>query len=88
MCIRDSNEDLYELEPGVFISETVMAPRNGSRAEDDGYLVTFASDMNQDLSEALIFDAGDPTQGPICKIRLPERICSGTHSTWVSSTDL
>jgi carotenoid cleavage dioxygenase len=81
-------EELFEFEPGVFISETVMAPRDGSIAEDDGYLVTFASDMNNDFSEALVFDASEMMQGPVCKIRLPERISSGTHATWVSSTDL
>ena len=81
-------EETFELEPGVFISETVMAPRDNSTDEDDGYLVTFSSDLNQDISEALIFDASRPQDGPICQIRLPERISSGTHSTWASSTDL
>ncbi|HIF12836.1 MAG TPA: hypothetical protein EYQ82_07515, partial [Dehalococcoidia bacterium] len=38
--------------------------------------------------EALVFDASEMMQGPVCKIRLPERISSGTHATWVSSTDL
>ena len=57
------SEDLYEFEPGVFISETVMAPKEGAVTEDDGYLVTFSSDMNRDLSEALIFGAADPTEG-------------------------
>jgi carotenoid cleavage dioxygenase len=81
-------EELFEFEPGVFISETAMAPRDGSSAEDDGYLVTFASDINNDFSEALVFDASAMMEGPVCKIRLPERISSGTHSTWAPSTAL
>ena len=81
-------EELYEFEPGVFVSETVMAPRDGSIAEDDGYLVTFSSDLDNDFSEALVFDASDLMQGPVCQIRLPERISSGTHSTWAPSTDI
>ena len=36
-----------------FASETVMAPRIGSRAEDDGYLITFTVDLNQDRSERI-----------------------------------
>ncbi len=67
---------------GVFISETVMAPRDASRAEDDGYLVTFSMDIGNDRSECLVFDASDPAAGPVAGIELPERICSGTHSTW------
>ena len=86
--LDEGTEETFELEPGVFISETVMAPRDNSTDEDDGYLVTFSSDLNQDISEALIFDASRPQDGPICQIRLPERISSGTHSTWASSTDL
>tara|TARA_B110000196_G_scaffold189200_1_gene161989 strand:- start:5756 stop:7114 length:1359 start_codon:yes stop_codon:yes gene_type:complete len=81
-------EETYEFEDGVFVSETVMAPRENSAGEDDGYLVTFSSDLNRDISDALVFDASDITQGPICKIRLPERIPSGTHASWAPSKAL
>ncbi len=74
--------------PGVFGSETVMAPRPGSTTEDDGYLVTFTTDMNDDASYAVVYDAGSPEDGPVCKLRLPERISSGTHSTWADRGEL
>jgi carotenoid cleavage dioxygenase-like enzyme len=81
-------EETYEFEDGVFVSETIMAPRDNSAREDDGYLVTFSSDLIRDISDALIFDASDIAQGPICKIRLPERISSGTHATWAPTKAL
>ncbi len=81
-------EETVKMEPGVFVSETVMAPRLGSTAEDDGYLITFTVDMNRDLSECLVLDAADPTSEPVARIRLPERISSGTHSTWAPLADL
>ena len=59
-----------------------MAPRVGSTDEDDGYLVTIVSDMNRDLSECLVFDAKSLSDGPIARVQLPERVSSGTHSTW------
>lgn len=74
--------DTYMFGDGVFGSETVMAPRQGSGAEDDGYLITFVSDVLNDRSECLIFDARAVSDGPICRIRLPERISSGTHACW------
>jgi carotenoid cleavage dioxygenase len=40
------------------------------------------SDLVNDRSAALIFDAADPSSGPIADIALPERISSGTHATW------
>jgi len=70
------------LPEGVFASETAMAPRVGSTAEDDGYLVTITMDVNEDKSECLVFDAREITAGPVARIRLPERVSSGTHSTW------
>jgi len=82
------HEDVVDFPHGVFISETVMAPRDGSQAEDDGYLVTFTSDVDNDLSECLILDAAHPTEGPVARIRLPERIASGTHATWAPLGDL
>jgi carotenoid cleavage dioxygenase len=81
-------EEVVDFPEGTFISETVMAPRDGSRAEDDGYLLTFSSDVNHDLSECLVFDAARAGDGPLARIRLPERICSGTHATWAPLSDL
>jgi len=81
-------ETVVDVPDGVFVSETVMAPRDGSTAEDDGYLVTFSMDMVNDRSEALVFDAADPAAGPVAAVELPERISSGTHSTWASAQDL
>ena len=65
-----------------------MAPRVGSTGEDDGYLVTLTTDMNADASYCLLFDAARVGDGPVCKLALPERISSGTHSTWVAGSQL
>lgn len=74
----------YRFGEGVFGSETVMAPRPNARTEDDGYLITFVSDVNNDRSDCLIFDAQSVADGPISRIELPERISSGTHACWAS----
>lgn len=73
---------------GVYGSETAMAPRVGSSGEDDGYLVTLTTDMNADASYCVVFDAAHLDAGPVCKLQLPERISSGTHSTWVAGAEL
>jgi carotenoid cleavage dioxygenase len=86
--VEAGTEELVEFGDGVFVSETIMAPRTGSTAEDDGYLVTFASDMVNDWSEAVVLDAANPSAEPVARIRLPERISSGTHSTWAPLEDL
>jgi carotenoid cleavage dioxygenase-like enzyme len=81
-------EERFDLPDGVYASETAMAPRIGATAEDDGYLVTITSDVNRDLSECLVFDAARLSDGPIARVRLPERVSSGTHATWASAEQL
>jgi carotenoid cleavage dioxygenase-like enzyme len=86
--LHTGTEQRFAFEDGVYGSETAMAPRIGSTAEDDGYLVTLTTDMNADASYCLVFDAGRIADGPVCKLALPERISSGTHSTWAPGSDL
>ena len=73
---------------GVFASETPFAPGAGAGAEDDGYLVTFVTDMNADRSECQVFDARDLAVGPVARLALPERISSGTHSHFAPASQL
>jgi carotenoid cleavage dioxygenase len=75
-------KDHWAFGKGVFASESPMAPRDGATAEDDGYVVTFVSDMNTDTSECHVFRADGVSDGPIARVLLPERLCSGTHTVW------
>jgi carotenoid cleavage dioxygenase len=86
--VRTGAEERFDLPAGVYASETAMAPRIGATAEDDGYLVTITSDVNRDLSECLVFDAARLSDGPVARVRLPERVSSGTHATWASTEEL
>ena len=95
LFVQISDENLHhvrELLDGVFGSETPMAPRSldagGNGDEDDGYLVTFTTDTERDCSECLVLDAADISAGPIARIRLPERISSGTHSCWAPAAQI
>lgn len=78
----------FRFPDGTFCSETVFAPRPNARSEDDGYLVTYTSDIVNDESHCVVFDALAPENGPVCRVRLPERISSGTHAYWASAEAL
>ena len=82
------SEENYQLPEGVYASETVFAPRPSPSSEDDGYLITFTMDVVNDSSHCLIFDAQNVSDGPVARIQLPERICSGTHATWAAASTL
>jgi carotenoid cleavage dioxygenase len=72
----------YDLAPGRYASEAPFAPRVGSTAEDDGYLVSFITDENIGTSECVLIDAAHIEAGPVCRIALPHKLCSGTHACW------
>ncbi|MGZ5935145.1 MAG: carotenoid oxygenase family protein, partial [Rhizomicrobium sp.] len=72
----------YELEPGRYGSEAPFAPRLNSTEEDDGYLVSFVTDENNGTSECVLLDAKRIQDGPVCRIALPHKLCSGTHAVW------
>ncbi|WP_336987097.1 carotenoid oxygenase family protein [Altererythrobacter aquiaggeris] len=78
----------YELPEGRYASESPFVPRIGATQEDDGYIISYISDVNSDCSECIILDARDIGAGPVCRIILPERICAGTHSTWANGDDI
>ena len=82
------DEQEYRFPDGVFCSETAVAPRVGSTAEDDGYLVTITIDMARDRSTCAVFDARRVADGPLAAAALPERVSSGTHSFWAPAVDL
>jgi carotenoid cleavage dioxygenase-like enzyme len=82
------SEERFSFADGVYGSETAMAPRSQNKAEDDGYLITITTDMNADASYCLVFDAARVSDGPVCKLALPERVSSGTHSTWAPGAEL
>jgi carotenoid cleavage dioxygenase-like enzyme len=76
------------LAEGRFASEAPFAPRIGGVDEDDGYLVSFITDENTQSSECILVDAKDIAAGPVCRIALPHKISSGTHSHWADRKSL
>ncbi|MGH9186330.1 MAG: carotenoid oxygenase family protein, partial [Acidimicrobiales bacterium] len=63
--VETGREERYRFPEGVYGSESPMAPRDGATGEDDGYLVTFVSDVGRDRSECWVFAAEDVAGGPI-----------------------
>ena len=83
--VETGERQSWTFPEGVYASESPMAPRQGSKGEDDGYVLTFVTDMNDDSSSCLIFDAADVAAGPVASVALPQRICVGTHSYWAGN---
>ena len=72
----------YMMPKGCYISEAPFAPRPHGKSEDDGYLLTFVTNLNSGKGECAIFDAQDITKGPIARILLPHQVPTGAHAFW------
>ncbi len=71
----------HRLPYGHTCGEPVFVPSASPRAEDDGYLVTFAHDRAAATSSLLILDA--TAMAVSAEIHLPVRVPAGFHGTWV-----
>jgi carotenoid cleavage dioxygenase-like enzyme len=80
--LHDGSDDVLRFPDGTFGSEAGVAPKTNARAEDDAYVLTFTTDVANDRSECWILDGRRIADGPIARLRLPERISSGTHAAW------
>lgn len=78
---QTGHEQTYRYPRGWFGGEAVHCPREGSRAEDDAYLLTFVSDRNSEQSEIYLWSARDFGE-PICRLGLPQRVPIGYHAHW------
>lgn len=76
----------FEMGAGRHSAEPVFVPREGAKAEDDGYLMTYVFDQASNTSEFVIVDAQDLTQPALAKIQLPVRVPYGFHGNWVPDT--
>ena len=71
----------FDFGDGRWGSEAPFAPRPNTKAEDDGYLVSFVYDANADRSEAVILDAAGMDE--VCRVIIPQRVPHGYHACWV-----
>lgn len=70
----------FSYPEGTFGGEAVVCPRVGSTAEDDAYLLTYATNRGGD-SELYVWSARD-FGDPIARLRVPQRIPIGYHAYW------
>ena len=63
--------------------EGVFVPRDGARAEDDGWVVTYVHDEISDAAEMVVVSAQDMAAEPVARVLIPARVPYGFHAAWV-----
>ncbi len=74
--------DVHHFGAGRAVSEPVFVPRPEGEAEDDGWLVGLVYDPDRRAGDAVVLDAREPSQGPLCTVRLPVNTGLSFHGFW------
>lgn len=77
------NKEIHDFGKDYEIDEAVFAPRLNSKSEDDGYVMLFVYDRNNNNSQFVILDAKDFAGEPVAAIQLPRRVPHGLHGSWM-----
>jgi len=73
---------------GRYGGDPSFVPHPGATEEDDGWLLNFVHDVNNDSSELVVVDAKRFTAEPVARIMIPQRVPYGFHSVWVNEQQL
>ncbi|MGB1015649.1 MAG: carotenoid oxygenase family protein, partial [Nannocystaceae bacterium] len=84
--LETGGSESHAYAPGWHGGEVVFAPRDGATEEDDGYLLSYVSEFESGRSQVHVWDARRPSDGPIARIDLPQRVPEGFHAEWVPAT--
>ena len=72
------------LKNGRTGGEASFVPSMNATSEDDGFLMSFVYDPEEDKSELVILDAQNIEDEPLCRIHLPARVPAGFHGSWIA----
>ncbi len=64
--------------------EAVFAPASLSAGEGEGYLMSFAHDLDGSKTDLVILAAQDFASEPVARIHLPVRVPLGFHGSWIA----
>ena len=86
--LRTGSAQVFSVGAGRHSAEPVFVPREGAKAEDDGYLMTYVYDSTKGTSDFIILDAQDFSRPALAQIHLPNRVPYGFHGNWVSDVEV
>jgi carotenoid cleavage dioxygenase len=88
----------YDVQSGRFkiwspgatssIHEPQFVPRRPDAEEGDGWMLVIVNRLDQNRSDVVVLDAAEIEAGPIATVRLPVRVRSTFHGTWVPGEQL
>jgi carotenoid cleavage dioxygenase-like enzyme len=82
--VEKCTSDIHDFGSAYEIDEAVFVPKATGTSEDDGYLMLFVYNKNDNNSELVILDAHSMKDKPLARIKMPRRVPHGLHGSWMS----
>lgn len=79
---------VHSFAPGLLPSEPSFAAGGGDRAEDEGWLLSFVSNLRTGRGELHILDATDLRIPAQAVVEIPSWVPAGVHGSWISDDEL
>lgn len=86
--LETGERSVFDHGTGRAAGEPVFVPREGSQAEDDGWLVMMVHDLGAESADLVVLDAQDFGRGEVARVGLPQRVPYGFHGNWVSDASV
>ena len=80
--------DIWLPGEGDSVQEAQFVPRTPDAPEGDGWLLVIVSRVSQGRSDLAVLDAQNLAAGPVALLKLPVRVRSTFHGTWVPEETL
>ncbi|MBB5984944.1 carotenoid oxygenase family protein [Sphingobium lignivorans] len=80
--------DVWNPGEGDGVQEPQFVPRSPDAPEGDGWLLVLVSRVSKNRSDLAILDAQNLAAGPVALLKLPVRVRSTFHGTWVPEETL
>ena len=82
--MESGSRSTYRFTDGRSGSEPTFVPAMNAKDEDDGYLLSYVFDPNENASELVILNAKEISDEPIARIHLQARVPAGFHGSWIA----
>ena len=82
--LKSGERKSHRLQNGRTGSEASFIVKENAKSEDDGYLMSYVYDPDDNKSELVVWDAQNIEDEPLCRIHLPARVPAGFHGSWIA----
>jgi len=86
--LKTGAAELWRPGPSSSVHEPQFVPRHPGAPEGDGWLLVIVNRLDANHSDLAILDTQDVVSGPVALLRLPVRVRSTFHGTWVDGGTL